>query len=110
MAEAATGRTYEQLLSALISTRLGLNRTSLPVGSEMPQPYIHGYGIRDGQLKDVSTEYSASASWASGGIVSTPWELNTFIRAYGGPDMLTERVRRPSWRSSPVTPNRVGPA
>jgi D-alanyl-D-alanine carboxypeptidase len=94
MAEAATGRTYEQLLSALIYTRLGLNRTSLPVGYEIPRPYMHGYGIRDGQLKDVSTEFSASASWASGGIVSTPWELNTFIRAYGGPDMLTEQVRQ----------------
>jgi D-alanyl-D-alanine carboxypeptidase len=94
MAEAATGRTYEQLLSALVDTRLGLYRTSLPVGYEMPRPYIHGYGIRDGQLKDVSTEFTASASWASGGIVSTPWELNTFIRAYGGPHMLTEQVRQ----------------
>lgn len=94
MAAAATGRTYEQLLNALIYPRLGLYRTSLPVGYEMPRPYIHGYGIRDGLLTDVSTEYSASASWASGGIVSTPGELNTFIQDYGGPYMLTEQVRQ----------------
>jgi D-alanyl-D-alanine carboxypeptidase len=94
MAAAATGRTYEQLLNALLYVRLGLYRTSLPTGYEMPPYYMHGYGVRDGQLKDVSTEYSASASWASGGIVSTPRELNTFIEAYGGPRLLPPRVRQ----------------
>lgn len=94
MAEAATRVSYEQLLRGLIDARLGLYRTTLPEGFEMPPPYIHGYGERDGLIKDVSTEFSASASWASGGIVSTPWELNTFIEAYGGPHMLTPQVRQ----------------
>ncbi|MEZ0108462.1 D-alanyl-D-alanine carboxypeptidase [Catenulispora sp. EB89] len=94
MTAAATGRTYEQLLNALLYTRLGLYRTSLPKGYKMPPFYMHGYGVRDGVLKDVSTEYSASASWASGGIVSTPRELNTFIAAYAGPRLLPESVRQ----------------
>ncbi|MEY9858497.1 D-alanyl-D-alanine carboxypeptidase [Catenulispora sp. GAS73] len=94
MTAAATGRTYEQLLSALLSTRLGLYRTTLPKGYKMPAHYMHGYGVRDGQLKDVSTEFSASASWASGAIVSTPSELNAFFAAYAGPRLLPERVRQ----------------
>ncbi|MEY9935239.1 D-alanyl-D-alanine carboxypeptidase [Catenulispora sp. GP43] len=94
MAQAATGRSYEQLLGSLVFRPIGLRRTSLPTGYEMPRPYIHGYGIRDGRLTDVSTEFSASASWASGGIVSTPKDLNAFIKAYGGPSLLPRRVRQ----------------
>jgi D-alanyl-D-alanine carboxypeptidase len=94
MAEAATHESYEQLLRGLINARLGLYRTILPRGYEMPAPYIRGYGTRNGLIEDVSTEFSASASWASGGIISTPWELNTFIEAYGGPHMLTAQVRQ----------------
>lgn len=94
MAQAATGRSYEQLLSGLVYQRIGLRRTSLPIGYEMPIPYIHGYGERDGRLTDVSTEFTASASWASGGIVSTPQDLNAFIAAYGGPRFLPQNVRQ----------------
>ncbi|WP_194919267.1 serine hydrolase domain-containing protein [Catenulispora rubra] len=94
MTAAATGRKYEQLLNDLLYVRLGLYRTSLPKGYKMPPYYMHGYGVRDGLLKDVSTEFSASASWASGGIVSTPRELNAFIAAYAGPRLLSERTRQ----------------
>jgi D-alanyl-D-alanine carboxypeptidase len=94
MAQAATGRRYEQLLAGLVYWRIGLFQTSLPAGYEMPKPYIHGYGERDGRLTDVSTEFSASASWASGGIVSTPRDLNAFIAAYGGPRFLPPKVRQ----------------
>lgn len=94
MAQAATGRRYEQLLSSLVYRRIGLSKTSLPTGFEMPKPYIHGYGVHDGQLEDLSTEFTASTSWASGGILSTPKDLNAFIEAYGGPKFLPDRVRQ----------------
>ena len=94
MAEAATGRSYEELLKSLIFGRLGLRHTSLPSGFELPQPFIHGYVVPPtGTAEDVSTEVSASGAWASGGIISTPIDLDRFIKAYAGPDLLTKSTR-----------------
>jgi D-alanyl-D-alanine carboxypeptidase len=45
MAEAVTGRAYEELLQELVFSPLGLKRTSLPSEVEMPPPYIRGYDI-----------------------------------------------------------------
>ncbi|MHA4779730.1 serine hydrolase domain-containing protein [Streptomyces sp. MSC1_001] len=94
MAEAATGRRYEALLKELVYRPLGLRRTSLPQGYRLPQPYIHGYDVApNAEPEDISEAIGASGVWASGGIVSTPRELGTFMRGYGGPDLLSEQTR-----------------
>src|SRR5262249_51841189 len=80
MAEAVTHRPYEQLFASIVSKPLRLTGTSLPRGAGLPAPYMHGY---DGQ-DDVSTLLSGSLSWASGGMVSTPADLNRFVRGYAG--------------------------
>ena len=86
MAEAVTGRAYEDLLRSLVYTPLGLHGTSLPTGFELPKPYMHGYDVPlTGAPEDVSTVLGASGAWASGGIVSTPNDLDTFIKAVRGP-------------------------
>lgn len=94
MAEAATGRRYEDLLKSLVTDRLGLRHTSLPSGFELPRPFLHGYVVPPtGAPEDVSTALGASGAWASGGIVSTPNDLDTFIRAYAGPALLSRSTR-----------------
>jgi D-alanyl-D-alanine carboxypeptidase len=112
MAEAATGHRYEDLLDRLVYDRLGMRRTSLPQGFLLPKPYLHGYTVPpSGSPQDVSTLAGASGAWASGGIVSTPSELNTFIENYAGPELLSRSVRREQLKfvagaSEPAGPGR----
>jgi D-alanyl-D-alanine carboxypeptidase len=85
MVEAATGRSYEHELGSRVLGRLGLRETSLPSGYRMPRPFIHGYDVTaSGAIFDDSEIVAAGYTWASGGVVSTPLELNRFVRAYVG--------------------------
>lgn len=95
MAEAATGRRYEDLLASEVYRPLGLTRTSLPSGYELPEPYLHGYAVQPPEPpEDVSTLFGASGAWASGGIVSTPKDFNTFAAGYAGGPLISEATRR----------------
>lgn len=110
MAEAATGQSYDALLHRLIFRPLGLRHTSLPLGFELPQPYLHGYDVPlSGPPEDVSTVISASGAWASGGIVATPNDLNAFMRAYGGPQLLAPWVRHAQFAFIPGNSEPAGP-
>jgi D-alanyl-D-alanine carboxypeptidase len=82
MVEAATGKTYEDQLRKQVYAPLGLRKTSLPSGTELKKPFIHGYDLSEQPPEDVSEIIAAGWAWASGGIVSTPSDLNTFIRGY----------------------------
>jgi D-alanyl-D-alanine carboxypeptidase len=93
MVEAATGRTYEGQLQEQVSGPLGLGRTSLPRGTNLVPPFIHGYDVSPPPPEDVSKVIAAGWAWASGGIVSTPGELNTFIRAYSKGELFDRRTR-----------------
>jgi D-alanyl-D-alanine carboxypeptidase len=95
MAEAATGKSYEDLLRELVYRPLGLRKTSLPRGPNLRKPFIHGYDNDPAQdpPEDVSELVAAGWSWASGGIVSTPADLNTFIRGYVGGKLFDQRTQ-----------------
>jgi D-alanyl-D-alanine carboxypeptidase len=84
IAETVSGRPYGRLLQETAFEPLGLRRTSFPRRPALPRPFIHGYLIADdmGATEDVSTLLNPSGAWASGGIVSTPRDLNTFIGGY----------------------------
>ena len=83
MAAAATGKSYVRELRQRVFGPLRLHHTSLPRGAALPAPYIHGYDVAPPQPPtDVSHLFAAGWAWASGGIVSTPRDANTFIRAY----------------------------
>jgi D-alanyl-D-alanine carboxypeptidase len=85
MVEAASGRSYEHQLGSRVLGRLGLRQTSLPAGYRMPRPFIHGYDVSaSGAIEDDSEIVAAGYTWASGGVVSTPLELNRFVRGYVG--------------------------
>ena len=103
MVEAATGTPYDQALQAQVAEPLGLARTSLPQGPEISVPFIHGYDVeKDGSYRDFSEFFAAGWSWASGGIVSTPADLNRFIRGYVGGRLFGRAVRREQRRWIPI--------
>ena len=83
MAAAASGKSYEELLAEQVTGPLGLGDTTLPAGLEIGTPLIHGYA-REGfdVLVDQTAIAAAGWAWASGGVVSTPRDLNDFIRGY----------------------------
>lgn len=85
MVQEVTGRPYARALKRLVSDPLHLGRTSLPRGAQMPRPFIHGYAVAPGEPpEDESEVIAAGLAWASGGVVSTPADLDRFIRGYVG--------------------------
>ncbi len=110
--EAATRRPYELLLQSQASRPLGLRDTSLPAGPKLPRPFLHGYVVENGDApEDVSEVLAGGWSWASGGIVSTPLDLNRFIRGYVGgalfgPRVAAEQARFIAGGSEPTGPGR----
>jgi D-alanyl-D-alanine carboxypeptidase len=112
MAEAVTGRTYEQLLRELIDRPLGLRVTTLPRTLALPNPYLHGYDVEPGRApQDISKLINPALAWASGGIVSTPTEVGSFFRAnLGGrlfdPALQSDQFDWVRGSSSPPGPGR----
>jgi D-alanyl-D-alanine carboxypeptidase len=110
MAEAATGQPYTRLLSSRVYRPLGLRDTSLPRGAKLPSPFIHGYQPDPpGAPEDVTTLLSASLAWASGGLVSTPADLTTFVRGYVGGRLFGRAVQRRQLRFRPGRSEPIGP-
>jgi D-alanyl-D-alanine carboxypeptidase len=111
--EAITGQPYGQALEQIVFGPAGLNQTSFPTKLALPKPFIHGYVVEPGEKPiDVSTFLSPSGAWASGAIVSTPKDLNTFIRSYLGLKFFsaaqqTEQMQFvPGGKSSPPGPGK----
>jgi D-alanyl-D-alanine carboxypeptidase len=109
-AEAATGLSYERLLSQLTLDPLRLRRTSLPPGYRMPAPYVHGYATEpSGPGDDVSEVLNPTLAWASGGIVSSPLDLMTFVRAYVGGKLVSGVTQAAQLRFVPGSSGPPGP-
>jgi D-alanyl-D-alanine carboxypeptidase len=110
MAEAVTGQSYGTLLRTLVYQPARLSQTSLPSGFLLPSPYLHGYQLQPGQSpQDVSEALTASAAWASGGMVSTPAEMNTFIRDYLAPLFFTRQTQGAQLSFVPGSSSPPGP-
>lgn len=115
MVQAATRRSYQQELASQVFGPLGLHRTSLPLGFRLPSPFLHGYDYPSPHREDFSTVVSMAWVSASGGMVSTPAELNRFIRAYISGRLFGRSVQRQQLRlvnghSEPIGPgaNKAG--
>lgn len=113
MIEAATDQPYEKMLSRRVLDPLGLSQTSLPRSAAIPAPYVHGYSLDQDHPRpqDVSGGLAGGWAWASGGVISTPAELNTFIRGYVGGRLISaslknrwQRVFIPAGGSEPPGP------
>jgi D-alanyl-D-alanine carboxypeptidase len=111
LAQNVTGQPYATLLRRFVFRPLGLRKTSLPVRTDLPRPFLHGYVMEPGlPAEDVSTLLSPSGAWASGGIVSTPLELNRFMRGLLASRLFPRRLQPlqmrfvPGGQSSPPGP------
>lgn len=94
MIEASSGRSYEEALRTSVTEPLGLGRTTLPAGPELPTPFLHGYDVgEDASPDDVSQILAAGWTWASGGVVSTPANLNRFMRGYVRGYLFSGQIR-----------------
>ncbi len=94
MIEAATHASYESALADEVTDPLHLASTTLPDTPNLTEPYVHGYDVVPGKApEDVSTFLNPGLAWASGGMLSTPAELNRFMRAYVR-GTLTDRATR----------------
>jgi D-alanyl-D-alanine carboxypeptidase len=84
IAQKVTGKSYATLLAKIVFRPAKLRQTSLPTSTlALPTPSIHGYALVPGSRPtDVTSFLSPSGAWASGGIVSTPANLNQFMRNY----------------------------
>ncbi len=113
IAEAVTGEPYGQQLERVVFGPANLRQTSFPTKVALPSPFIHGYVVTPSeQPADVSTFLSPSGAWASGAIVSTPRDLNAFIRSYLGLKFFSRAEQRqqmrfvPGGESSPPGPGK----
>ncbi|MGH2988064.1 MAG: serine hydrolase domain-containing protein [Solirubrobacterales bacterium] len=110
VAEAATGRSYDELLAAEVFEPLGLSRTRLPAGFRLPGPKIHGYEVLP--TEDLTECCSMDFVSASGGLYSTPRELTRFVRGYvagelfGGDARAAQFQFREGGGSEPPGPGR----
>jgi D-alanyl-D-alanine carboxypeptidase len=110
MARAVTHRTYRHLLATQVYRPLGLRHTTLPSTAALPSPFLHGYQPDPpGAPEDVSTLISAGYAWASGGLVSTPADLNAFIRGYAGARLFSRAVQHQQLRFVPGNSEPIGP-
>ena len=100
IAEHLTGESYAQLLSTIVSRPAGLTQTTFPtVRLSLPKPFIHGYEVSPGKPpEDITSVFSPSGAWASGGIVSTPADAGAFVRAYLGRRFFGKAVQRQQLR------------
>ncbi len=111
--EAVTGEPYGTALQRIVFGPARLRQTSFPTKVALPDPFIHGYLTAPGEKpEDVSTFLSPSGAWASGAIVSTPKDLNAFIRADLGLKFFSRAQQRqqmrfvPGGESSPPGPGK----
>ena len=111
--EAITGQAYGTELKRIVFGPAKLRQTSFPTRVALPSPFIHGYLVAPGEKpEDVSTFLSPSGAWASGAIVSTPKDLNAFIRADLGLEFFSRAQQRqqmrfvPGGESSPPGPGK----
>ncbi len=100
--EAVTGASYGTALQKIVFGPAKLSQTSFPTKVALPSPFIHGYLTAPGEKpEDVSTFLSPSGAWASGAIVSTPKDLNAFIRADLGLRFFSRAQQRQQMRFVP---------
>ena len=110
MAEKVRSKPYVTQLSDVVFKPLRLLETSFPTQVALPRPFIHGYTIdAKGKATDVSTLLSPSGAWASGAIVSTPLDLNAFIRGLLAGKLFAKSLQAQQLQFRPGSSSPPGP-
>ena len=110
MVEAATSSTYESQLASIVTGPLHLAETSMPTSSALTEPFVHGYAVEEGHApEDVSSSLNPVLAWASGGMLSSAADLNTFMRAYAKGSLFDAATRARQLRFVPGESGPPGP-
>ena len=110
MIETATGQSYADVLTEEVLEPLGLDDTSLPTGTEMPEPYIHGYQLDDeGQPRTSATSPPRSGRGRPAGSSRRQPTSTTSSAATSAVSCSATRCVRPSktCSSRPAAPTRM---
>jgi D-alanyl-D-alanine carboxypeptidase len=92
--EAAFGQSHDKQLHDFVFSELELERTSLPTGLAIPEPYVRGYdNTPPNPPEDISEVINVQQVGAAGAIISTPVELTRFVRAYASGKLITRGLR-----------------
>ncbi|GLW78704.1 serine hydrolase [Actinokineospora globicatena] len=90
IAEKASGRALNRLVSERIAGPLGLRDTFLATDARVRPGHIHGYQPNeDGTFTDT-TSWTPTMAGAAGAIVSTPQDVASFYRALLGGRLLNQ--------------------
>ena len=65
----------------------------------MPEPFTHGYFLDP--IEDVSEFFAMGWAWAAGGIVSTPADLDRFVRGYAAGRTTNAATRKAQFQFIP---------
>jgi D-alanyl-D-alanine carboxypeptidase len=104
--ERATGRTLGAEYERRIFKPLGLDQTSFPSGTSMPRPFSRGYEVlAAGTWPADVTATSPTVAGAAGAIVSTPGDLETFMRALLRGRLVSPSLLREMKRPTPGSLN-----
>ncbi len=89
--EAISGQSAEEFITENIIQAIGLENTTIPIGTGFPDDFAHGYFERDkdGVLYDFSIQ-SPAAVWTAGNIISTPEDLRIWVEALTSGELLTQ--------------------
>jgi len=110
MVEAVTGGSYTTALDQSVSVPLHLAKTTLPDNVQLPDPYVRGYDVEVGKpTDDVSMVLNPALAWASGGMLSTPNELNTFMRGYVRGELFSKATQTMQLQFVPGSSGPPGP-
>jgi D-alanyl-D-alanine carboxypeptidase len=110
IAAAAGHSSYPSELTQRVLAPLGLSGTSLPSDARLPRPFVHAYVVDPPKApEDVSELFAAGWSWASGGVVSTPRDANTFVRAYVRGALTNRATHATQFTFAPGSSEPTGP-
>ncbi|MFF2955130.1 serine hydrolase domain-containing protein [Kitasatospora sp. NPDC057965] len=81
LVERVSGRSLEAFVHDRITEPSGLRRTLFPRGTELPEPYAHGYTDQtpSGAVAD-STHWDPSWAWSAGALVSDLHDLSHWAK------------------------------
>ena len=89
--ERATGKPWREAVRKRVIERLGLRSTSLPGPGDtaIEGAFMHGYGLIDGKVVDLSfVDPSMADAGGGGALVTTVTDLAKFIAALRGGDLF----------------------
>ncbi|MEI2729523.1 MAG: serine hydrolase domain-containing protein [Candidatus Nanopelagicales bacterium] len=100
VAEHVLAKPYSEILKDLVTAPMQLSNTSLPSTTALPSGFIHGYDVNPPAIpegtpappEDVSELINPGLAWASGGMISTANDLNTFIRGFVSGKLFNPQV------------------